>query len=127
MGCLLGCLLGSLLGCLLGCLLGYLLDYLLDCLLGYCLSCCLRCWLWYRVGLVLAATQPLGEHFVEQVFLVIASGEQFGRLVFALAVGYSVVEVDLGRHLERLVLAPERREQLVVWLAVEVDPERHLE
>jgi len=36
---------------------------------------------------VLEATQPLGERFVEQVFLVLALGEQLERLVFALAVG----------------------------------------
>ena len=39
---------------------------------------------------MLAATQPLGKYFVEQVFLVLASGEQLERLVLALA-----VEVDL--------------------------------
>ena len=36
---------------------------------------------------MLAATQPLGERFVEQVFLVLASGEQLERLVFGLTVG----------------------------------------
>ena len=60
---------------------------LLDCLLGCCLSCCLRCSVGYRVGLVLAATQPLGERSVEEVFLVLALGEQLERLIFALAVG----------------------------------------
>jgi len=64
---------------------------------------------------------------VEHVFLVLPSGEQLEPLVFALAVGLSVVEVDLAQHLERLVLAPELQERLVLPLAVEVDPERHLE
>ena len=35
---------------------------------------------------MLAATQPLGGVFVEQVFLGLASGEQLEALVFALAV-----------------------------------------
>jgi len=35
---------------------------------------------------VLAAIQPLGERFVQLVFLVLASGEQLEPLVFALAV-----------------------------------------
>jgi len=56
---------------------------------------------------VLAATQPLGERFVEQVLLVHVLGEQVERLVFALAVGQSMVEVDLARHLEQPVLALE--------------------
>jgi len=38
-----------------------------------------------------------------------------------------VVEFDPARHLQGLVLAPERQERLVLPLAVEVDPERHLE
>jgi len=38
-----------------------------------------------------------------------------------------VLEVDLARHLERLVLAPEQQERLVLALAVEVDLEQHLE
>jgi len=36
---------------------------------------------------VIAETHPLGEGFVGQVFLVLASGEQFERLLFALEVG----------------------------------------
>jgi len=64
---------------------------------------------------------------VEEVFLVLASGEMLERLVFALAVGKSLVEVDPARHLERLVLVPERQERLVLPLAVEVNPERHLD
>jgi len=63
---------------------------------------------------------------VEQVFPVLASGEQLERLVFALAVGQSVVEVDPARHLERLGLAQERQKQLLRAPLVEVDPERHL-
>jgi len=59
---------------------------------------------------------------VEQVFLVLASGALLERLVFALAVGLLVVEVDPARQLERLVLAAERQERLVLALAFEVDP-----
>ena len=36
---------------------------------------------------MLAATQPLGERFVEHVFLVLVSGRQLEQRVFALAVG----------------------------------------
>jgi len=64
---------------------------------------------------------------VEELWLVLASGEQLERLVFALAVSESVVEVDPARHLEQLVLAPEQQERLVLPPAVEVDPERHLD
>jgi len=64
---------------------------------------------------------------VEQVFLLRVSAEQLERLVFALGVGESVVEVDPLRHLERLVLAPEEEERLVLALAVKVGPERDLE
>ena len=64
---------------------------------------------------------------MDQLFLVVASGEQLKQVLFALAVGSSQVEVDRARHLERLVLAPERQERLVFALAIEVDPERPVE
>jgi len=71
----------------------------------------------YHVGLILAASKPLVECVVEQLFLVLASGDQLERLVLGLAVGSSVVEVNLERHLEPIVLE----------LVVEVDTERHQE
>ena len=71
---------------------------------------------------MLAATKPLGERLVEQVYLVLASGDQLEPNVFALAVGQSVVEVDPAGHLERLVLGPERQERLVLAFVVEVYP-----
>jgi len=76
---------------------------------------------------VLVATKPLGECFVEQVFLVLASGEQLDRLFFALAVSKLGVKVNQGQQLGCVVLAPKGQDQLVLATRVEINAERHLE